>query len=248
MSSTSPIGPPAARWLWIPLLLASGLAASSSSAAVQPGAGGPSASGRPARYGRVLEPETANDDAPIPESLRSLIRRGFRPDQNPVQTPNVRANDPTGDLTTEGQTNVSLSPWGHFVVAAWNDTRGRDAPAGTPPHTYGGYGYSCDFGTTWTDAGDLPRSAANEQLYMPWVTNDGRGNFYLVAFGDSGLDASGVPSGSSIALWKGSLDTLACTLSWQPRRLLVNVLASTNEARSSKGAWLTKRWVDEKMG
>ena len=158
------------------------------------------------------------------DGLAERVKRNLAGPTSAFQVPafgaNVRANDPTGDLTNEGQNYTVISAWGRFVVVAWLDTKGRDVPVAAPPNTYGGYAWSCDWGQTFTDAGNLPHPKTNEQLYTPSLANDGRGRFYMVATCDTLLDGSGVPQVTALAFWEGTFDTTTCTLAWGPRQML----------------------------
>jgi len=159
------------------------------------------------------------------DALPARVKRNLADPASTHQLPafgtNVRANDPTGDLTSDAQHYTVVSAWGRFVVVAWLDTKGRDTPTTAPPNTYGGYAYSCDWGQTFTDAGNLPHPKTNEQLYLPSLANDGRGRFYMVATCDTLLDASGVSQVTALAFWQGTFDTTACTFAWGPRQMLV---------------------------
>lgn len=138
----------------------------------------------------------------------------------PVSTPNVRANDPTGDQSNDAQSFVSVAAWGRFVVAVWTDTKGAEGSPGFPPTTEVGFATSCDWGATFTDGGSVPRIASNDQAFHPTLSSDGRGNFYMAATYLKGLDAIGAPTSTAIGFWRGGFDTTACTFLWSTPQAL----------------------------
>jgi len=119
--------------------------------------------------------------------------------------PNVRCNDPSGDLLSagfggtvvEGQCETAIVRWNNYMVAAWNDGKGFD------DHTnqVQGWAISTDGGQTWNDQGypTVPSS------YPGWTwtsdptlaVNPATGAFYFAALGSPDL------SRNSIGVLKG---------------------------------------------
>ncbi len=108
---------------------------------------------------------------------------------------NIRINDPTGDFSSETQSETAVAAFGSRVIAGWNDSKGFTVG------TISSYGYSVDGGLTWTDGGDLPRNGlgAGEQIYGdPGLAADRHGNFYFCSlyFMPGGVSAIGVNRGT----------------------------------------------------
>jgi hypothetical protein len=106
--------------------------------------------------------------------------------------PNVRCNDPSGDLPspyvsmnviTEGQCETAIARWNDLLVAAWNDGKGYDDGSGQTL----GWGTSVDGGATWIDQGTFPLPPA----FSAWVwssdpvltVNPVTGAFYFAGLG-----------------------------------------------------------------
>lgn len=162
-------------------------------------------------------------------STRALeLLRGVAPVTGPRTMPigsgNTRMNNPSGDLDTEVQSAVQVAASQNRVVACWNDSRGLNTPSTAPPNTLVGFGWSADYGVTWTDGGDLPRLTADSQVLNARLTSDGQGNFYLVARITTNLSGT---NGTAIGLWKG-LFTTGGAFSWGPPSIL-NSLSGTTE-------------------
>ncbi|MDZ4804543.1 MAG: sialidase family protein, partial [Candidatus Eisenbacteria bacterium] len=141
----------------------------------------------------------------------------------PIGSANVRMNNPSGDGSTEVQSAAQIAASQNRVVACWFDSRGLDTPATAPPNTLVGYGWSTDYGQTWTDGGNMPRLAADSQVLNARLTSDGQGGFYLTARITTNLSGT---SGTAIGLWKGSFT--GSTFAWGTPTLL-NSLAGTTE-------------------
>jgi len=93
---------------------------------------------------------------------------------------NKAVNDRTLCSTGRGriQSETSVAVAGNVVVAAFNDSRGVCSPP-FDDHAAVGWGFSLDYGETWTDGGGLPNSR-NLNNGDPWlaVSPDGS-TFYL---------------------------------------------------------------------
>ncbi len=150
------------------------------------------------------KPETWAGFKELPPAVQQNLRGRFQPLMSPL-TPNVRTNTTAGDATGETQSEVSISAdaQGHVVVA-WNDSRGF-----TSPNTLGSSAYSCDFGATFTDYGNIPLITAGDNSYGDCtVTNDAHGNFYMATIYTTG-------SAQDVAVYKGTY-TVGCpsTFTW----------------------------------
>jgi hypothetical protein len=107
---------------------------------------------------------------------------------------NVRCNNPTSptvDGASDGQAEQSISSWGLYSLAAWNDGSGFTNPPGPDVQ---GYGYSLDGGATWTDGGMVPKpSATYTWTSDPVVTvNEKTGEFWYCGLLDSTTAFSGI--------------------------------------------------------
>jgi hypothetical protein len=105
--------------------------------------------------------------------------------------PNVRCNDPAGDLLTpglgttvvEGQCETAIARWNDQLVAAWNDGKGFDDGSFQTQ----GWATSADGGVTWTDRGTFPLPARHPG--WKWTSdpvlavNPSTGAFYFAALG-----------------------------------------------------------------
>jgi len=158
---------------------------------------------REARRGRRPEvrAERARDEgmAPGEESRRARIERmaqrvaDLRTQQ--ALAPNVRANNPAGDVVLcpgpvpcSTQSEESIAAWHQYVLIAWNDGEKAD-PFTYPPPTNDvqGYAFSSDSGSTFTDGGIPPKGLNWTWISDPLVTvNEKTGKFYFLALADSG--------------------------------------------------------------
>ena len=157
--------------------------------------------------GFKLEHETEGraDAERVPAALAQRAREAA---ETPVATsfpPNVRANDPSGDLFSDaGQSETSIAAAGGNVLLAWNDGNGFDV--GTPPNwQLQGFGYSTNTGASWTDGGIIPPQTGSPNWVWasdPVVTvREGTGDFwYAGLISPDGLSGShngvGVVKGS----------------------------------------------------
>jgi len=107
----------------------------------------------------------------------------------PISPPNVRANDPAGDssgFVCDTQAWVSVAAWQQYVVVLWIDTN-YTWPI-DPVSTEASFGYSCDYGATFTDGGAVPRwNPYDEQLTMGELAVDEHGTFFMSLYLISGL-------------------------------------------------------------
>src|SRR5262245_47848104 len=134
------------------LLAALGSTAAAAEAPHGPGAP-PSREQLRAAARALLSPDADEDSKPtrwtgfdgLPEKVRGNLLNSGASLFAPANGPDVRANNPAGDLTSEAQHHTSIAATGRFVVVSWLDTKGFDTPAGTPPSTWVGYAYSCDW-------------------------------------------------------------------------------------------------------
>lgn len=141
----------------------------------------------------------------------------------PIGSANVRMNNPSGDADNEVQSAVQVAASQNRVVACWFDSRGLNTPATAPPNTLVGYGWSTDYGQTWTDGGNMPRLTADSQVQNARLTSDGQGSFYLTARITTNLSGT---NGTAIGLWKGTFT--GSTFAWGAPTLL-NALSGTTE-------------------
>ena len=149
----------------------------------------------------------------LPAAIRANLKSRVRALLGPAGLPNARVSDPAGDVAREVQSYPSVAAWNQYVVVAFRDSRGfRTPPDTAPPYTTTSFAYSCDYGTTFTDGGNVPRLAADEDANYPTVTADGQGNFYLAAEYIQGLVAALTGTSQSVAVWKGSFS--GCNISW----------------------------------
>ncbi len=171
---------------------------------------------RPAAPGRLATPTGATGAAALP--------------------PNVRCNDPSGDLLSagfgntvvEGQCETSIVRWNNYMVAAWNDGKGFDDGTNQTQ----GYATSVDGGLTWVDHGTFPIPTAYASSWH-WTSdpvlavNPNTGAFYFSALADIGL------SQSTVGVVKGSFS--GTTFTWGNPSAARIVSTSTD--------YLDKEWI-----
>lgn len=171
--------------------------------------------------GIPIAPDSWRGFDQLSPTVQTNLRRGtFSPEASPLQPPNVRANDITGDIANETQGEVTVAAWNQYVVVVWFDSKGADGGPQIYPDAYIGYAYSCDFGATFTDGGSPPRLAANDLPYQGEVAVDDAGTFYLAANYGVNLDASGNWGQDANVVYAGHFT--GCAFSWDPP-----VIAST---------------------
>lgn len=155
-------------------------------------ADGPQGSEAALRYGRYARPASVNAGI----------------------LPNVRVNDPTGDVPNAGQSEAHVAAWNQYVLAAWNDGQGLTF---TPYRTAQGYGYSTDGGATFTDGGEVPIDAV-APAETTWTSdpvvsvNEKTGEFWYCGM----FDISGTFNG--VAVRKATFNGSA--IQWGPLRVV----------------------------
>ena len=149
----------------------------------------------PGYMGPRLEPDLWQGFAKLPARVQVNLQ---------ALSANVRANDPTGDAgppAADTQAEVAVAAWNQYVVVAWNDSKGF-----TAGFTFSSFGYSSDYGQTFTDGGNVPLIAAGDQAFGDCTLGvDNLGNFYLGSIYTTG-------SNEDIAVWHGSFS--GSTLTW----------------------------------
>lgn len=141
----------------------------------------------------------------VPPNVRDNVRRAFGTQGSPLSA-NVQANNTAGDAgspSADTQSECAITAFGQYVIVAWNDSRGFSAG-----NTLSSYAYSCDFGATFTDGGNVPLALAGDQAFGDCVLDhDASNNVYLSSI----YTRTGV---QGIGVWKGSFGSSGCTFSW----------------------------------
>lgn len=152
--------------------------------------------------------------AQVPADVRDNVRRSFGTLGSPLSA-NVQASNPAGDAASETQSECAITAFGQYVVVAWNDSKGF-----TAGFTLSSYAYSCDFGATFTDGGNVPLAVAGDQAFGDCVLDhDAANNVYLSSI----YTRAGV---QGIGVWKGTFGAgCPTTFTWN-----TPVLAHTGTA------------------
>lgn len=137
-------------------------------------------------------PRDEGDPGAAPRVSEALRRRVHEWRAQAALKANVRANDPSGDLTANaGQAEECIAASGNNVLIAWNDGEGFNHAA--PDNDIIGYAYSTDGGTTFFDGGAPPKLTSCRWTSDPVVTvNERTGTFYLCGLVDSTATFNGI--------------------------------------------------------
>ncbi len=152
--------------------------------------------------------------------------RGESPLASLVIPTNVRANNPTGDGASAGQSEESICALGDYVMAAWNDGQGF-VVAGNGQ----GVAVSADGGATFTDLGNPPIPSG----FPSWqwtsdpvvAVDESSGRFFYCGLADA--DAANNAIGIAYCHFTGS------TFAWDG--------AVSVRTAASASVFLDKQWI-----
>src|SRR4029079_4326334 len=137
--------------------------------------------------------------------------------------PNVRVNDPTGDVFSDAaQVGPSVAGSGGSAVAVWRDGNGVDVDS--PNNQLIGYAWTTNGGLTWTDGGAMPLAPGSPNWLWednPSVTvNPTTGEYWMIGF----VFRDGDPSVNGIGIARGTFS--GSTFTWDPPRLVLSYLST----------------------
>ena len=137
--------------------------------------------------------------------------------------PNVRVNDPTGDVFSDAaQVGPSVAGSGGNAVAVWRDGNGLDVDS--PNNQLIGYAWTTNGGLTWTDGGAMPLAPGSPNWLWednPSITvNPSTGEYWMIGF----VYPNGDPSINGIGIARGTFT--GSTFAWDPPRLVLSYLST----------------------
>jgi hypothetical protein len=163
-----------------------------------------------------LEHSRDREMAPGPVAARSRAPR-VAPESPAITLPNVRVNNPAGDVIDATQCEPAIAGWGAFVVLAWNDE-----PSNSDDFrgSHQGFGYSTDGGATFTDGGQVRQ--LNEDTFWTsdpsLVVNENTGEFYYCGMIETLPDVITGQFDEGVAVVRGTV--VGGVFSWDAPRVV----------------------------